>query len=382
MRTLLVSNDLADPVTSRLRNVLRTRVDDQGPATAEFTEVAHRVPEVGAELLVVVLSSNPESSLKALHEVRSLTPGYVLVVGPASDADVIMRALHEGADHYLSENDLEKGLDSVLSRWQSRSGVQQKPVGRVIALLATSGGTGTSTLAVNLAAILARDHGKSALIDLKSGKGDLAALLDLEPAFHMADLCRNVARLDQAMFEKVLTPHASGIHLLASPQAYGDARLVSPQGVSEVLSLAVKHFPFVVVDLEDCFHEEQVLVLRQASIILLVSRLDFTSLRNVRRIRDQLHDVGVDRTLIRLAINRQGQPNELPAQEAEEALGGQRALYVPDDPRTINGANNTGVPAVLKTPGAKVSQAIVALAKELLERRRAKSSLFAKLFSA
>jgi pilus assembly protein CpaE len=381
MRTLLVSDDLADPVTSRLRGILRVRVDEQGPVTADFNDVVQRLPEVGAELLVVVLSANPETGLQTLRQVRPLTSGYVLVVGQASDADLIMRALHEGADHYLSETDLEKGLDSVLMRWQSRSGMH-KPAGRVIALLATSGGTGTSTLAVNIAAVLARDHGKCALIDLKSGKGDLAALLDLEPAFHLADLCRNVARLDQAMFEKVLTPHASGVHLLASPQAYGDARLVSPQGVGEVLTLAIKLFPHVVVDLEDCFHEEQVLTLRQASVILLVSRLDFTSLRNVRRIRDQLHDVGVDRTLVRLAINRHGQPNELPAQEAEEALGGQRAFYVPDDPSTINGANNTGVPAVLKAPSAKVSQAIVGLTKDLLERRRQKVSLFAKLFSA
>ncbi len=381
MRTLLVSDDPADPVTSRLRTILRARVDEQGPATAEFAAVAQRLPEVGADLIVVVLSSNVEGGLRTLRQVRPLTPGYVLVVGQASDAELIMRALHEGADHYLSETDLEKGLDNVLARWQIRSGTQ-KPAGRVIALLATSGGTGTSTLAVNIAAVLARDHGKCALIDLKSGKGDLAALLDLEQAFHLADLCRNVGRLDQAMFEKVLTPHASGVHLLASPQAYGDARLVNPQGVGEVLTLATKLFPHVVVDLEDCFHEEQVLILRQASVILLVSRLDFTSLRNVRRIRDQLSEVGVDRSVVRLAINRQGQPNELPAQEAEEALGGQRAIYVPDDPRTINGANNTGVPAVLKAPTAKVSQAIVALTKDLLERRRSKSSLFAKLFSA
>jgi pilus assembly protein CpaE len=382
MRTLLVSDDLTDPVTSRLRTILRSRADDQGPATADFAEVAQRLPEAQAELVVVVLSPDPEGGLWTLRQVRPLTSAYILVVGQASDADLIMRALHEGADHYLSETDLEKGLDTVLARWQTRSGVRAPSAGRVFALLSTSGGTGTSTLAVNIAAVLAREHGKCALIDLKAGKGDLAALLDLNPAYHLADLCRNVSRLDQAMFEKVLTPHASGIHLLAAPQAYGDARLVTPQGVGEVLSLARKLFPFVVIDLEDCFHEEQVLTLRQAGVILLVSRLDFTSLRNVRRILDQLNDVGVERSVVRLAINRHGQPNELPAQEAEEALGGQRAFYVPDDPKTVNGANNTGVPVILKAPTAKVSQALAQLTKDLLERRRSKSSLLAKLFSA
>ncbi len=380
MRTLLVSDNPVDPVASGLRNILRARGDEQGPATAVFADVAQRLPVVQPEMLVVVLSSDPQGGLATLRKVRDLTSAYILAVGQPSDADLIMQALHDGADHYLSESDLEKGLDAVLARWQTRSGVL-RATGRLIALLASSGGTGTSTLAVNVAAVLAKEHGKSALIDLKSGKGDLAALLDLQPAFHLADLCRNVARLDQAMFEKILTPHSSGIHLLAAPQVFADTRQVTAQGVGEVLSLARKLFANVVVDLEDCFHEEQVLTLRQASVILLVSRLDFTSLRNVRRILDQLAEAGVDRNLVRLAVNRCGQANELPAQEAEEALGGRRAFCIPNDPKTINGANNTGIPAVLRTPGAKVSQAIVQLTRDLLERRRPKPSLLSKLFS-
>lgn len=85
---------------------------------------------------------------------------------------------------------------------------------------------------------------------------------------------------------------------------------------------------------------------------------------------------------MKLAINRYGQPNELPAAEAEEALGGKLAYYIPDDPKTVNGANNTGIPAVLKAPTAKVTQAIVQMARDVLERRCAKpASMLAKLFS-
>jgi pilus assembly protein CpaE len=380
MRALLVSDNAVNPVTSTLKAILRSRMGDAGLAMTDFTEVGKRLANTPAEIVVVVLSPDPAGGLETVRKVRPLTAGYVLAAGPASDAELIMRALQEGADHYLSETDLENGLDTVLARWQSRSGVT-RATGRLIAVLSTSGGSGASTLAVNIATLLARDHGKSALIDLKPGKGDLAALLDLNPAYHLAHLCQNIARLDQAMFEKVLTPHPSGVHLLASPQVFGDTRRVSPPGVSEALTLARKLFPHVVVDLEDCFHEEQVLTLRQASVILLVSRLDFTSLRNVRRVLDHLDEVGIGRSAVRLAINRQGQPNELPAQEAEEALGGRRASYIPDDPKTINGANNTGVPVVLKAPTAKVSQAIIQLTRDILERRRSNPSLLAKLFS-
>src|SRR5205823_13645223 len=126
-------------------------------------------------------------------------------------------------------------------------------------------------------------------------------------------------RLDRSMFEKMLVAHPSGVHLLASPQVYGDIRLVTPQGVGQALAQARRLFSHVVVDVEDCSHEEQVLTLQQASAILLVSRLDFTSLRNARRILEHLSRLGIHANQIKLVVNRQGQTNELPVAEAEEA---------------------------------------------------------------
>jgi pilus assembly protein CpaE len=126
----------------------------------------------------------------------------------------------------------------------------------------------------------------------------------------------------------------------------------------------------VVADLEDCFHEEQMVAIRQASAVVLVSRLDFTSLRNVRRILNHLHDEGVERSKLQLVVNRFGQANELPAQEAQDALGGKVSHLIPDDVKTVNGATNTGVPAVLKNPTAKVSLALTELALDLFDRRK------------
>jgi len=241
--------------------------------------------------------------------------------------------------------------------------------GTIAVVVGAKGGVGASTLAVNLATVLAKTHGKAALLDLNPGRGDLAALLDLKPQFSLADLCLNVTRLDRAIFEKMLVRHASGVHLLGAPLMFGDTRVVSAQGVTQALAIARNVFPVVVVDLEDCFHEEQAVTLREASKILLVARLDFTSLRNARRILDHLQDLAMDPKQVQVVINRFGQPNELPVAEAEYALGQELHHFIPDDPKTINGANNTGIPAVLKEPAAKVSRIITDLAKVMFERR-------------
>jgi pilus assembly protein CpaE len=368
MRTLIVNHNLLDPLGARLKEVLRGRVDPEEPAVARYDDVEHRLPQLQPEMLVVVLSPDPERGLDAVRKLRRHTVAPILAVGLVSEPKLILRALHDGADLYLDEAELESGLDTALARFKAKT--EAAPAGRLVTVLSCSGGSGASTLAVNIATVLAREHQRCALIDLKPGRGDLAALLDLKPIFTLADLCLNVARLDRAMFEKVLVAHASGVYLLGSPQVFGGLRVVTTQGVGQALTLARKHFPHVVADVEDCFHEEQALALRQATVILLICRMDFTSLRNARRILDHLTELEVPESRIRLIANRSGQPGELPQGEAETALGRKIFHGIPDDPRTINVANNTGIPVVIKSPSTRVAQSIVQMTRLILERRR------------
>src|SRR5262249_32959816 len=117
-------------------------------------------------------------------------------------------------------------------------------------------------------------------------------------------------------------------------------------------------FPYVVIDLEHDSRPEQVPVLRQADAILLVFRLEFAALRNTRRMLEYLDSLGISRERIHLVVNRYGQPKEVPYGKAEEALGSKIGHYIPEDAKSINSANNNGVPVVVQAPSAKVSRSI------------------------
>jgi len=60
----------------------------------------------------------------------------------------------------------------------------------------------------------------------------LQTLLDLRPEHTLADLCRNVDRLDRNMFQQALVHHASGAHLLAPPDAFAEAADITLPGVA------------------------------------------------------------------------------------------------------------------------------------------------------
>jgi pilus assembly protein CpaE len=356
-----------------VRNVLLREGLDCPVANVVRVDVAPQLlPRTPVDLIVVGLPVDCEKSLRVLEWLEKLprTHGQrVIAIGPTADAKVLLRALRGAIDDYLDRTSFESELIDALDRWRATL-VRQEQSGKVIAVLAPSGGSGSSTLAVNLAAVLAKLHKLAALIDLKLETGDLAALLDLKPTYTLADLCHNIARMDRTLFERSLTRHPSGVHLLGAPQHYDDITRVTPEGVRQALVLAKSSFPYVLVDLDHPFRAEQVDVLREADSVLLVLRLDFASLRNAHRTLEHLERLGVDRDRISLIVNRYGQPKEIPFSKAEEVLGMKIFHYVPDDPRSINRANNNGVPVVTESPSSKIAKSITKLAISVNGRQK------------
>jgi pilus assembly protein CpaE len=318
--------------------------------------------QVRPDVVVLLLNPDRDRALAVLGELRTKVPCRTLVIGPAGEPKLVLRALRSGADDFVDEGDLDTELRASLIRLQSGSTSLSTEPGKTISILGPSGGTGASTIAVNVATVLAKEHKVSLLVDLKLETGDLAALLDLKPTYTLANLCQNATRMDRVMFERSLVKHPSGVHLLAAPQMIADIGHVSAEGIRQALTLARVLFPYIVVDIDHSFRPEQIQVLRQSDIVVLVMKLEFTSLRNTRRTADYLEQLGVARDRQRLVVNRYGQEKEVPAAKAEEALGMKINHFIPDDPKSIIRANNNGVPVVLEFPSAKVSKSVFRLA--------------------
>jgi pilus assembly protein CpaE len=359
MQTCIVSDE--ETTGARVRQMLLFEgLDCQASSIVPLHLAAGHLAKGAYELVVLVLPQDAECGWDLLGELRRERPAPVLVVGPAAPK-LVLRALRTGAADYVDVGDLEGELQAALKRLRDE-GSGREQAGRIIAVLAPCGGSGTSTLAANVAAALAREHKEVALVDLKLEAGDLASLLDLRPVYTLADLTQNVARMDRVLLERSLVRHASGVHLLAPPRALADIAYVTPEGVDQVLNLARVVFPYVIVDVDHAHSHLQARAVRQADVILLVLRLEFAALRNARRTLDYLDHLNVDRNRVKVVVNRHGQPKEVPAARAEEALGMPIFHYVPDDARAVNRANNNGTPFVLEAPSSRISKSVARLA--------------------
>ncbi|HXY33711.1 MAG TPA: P-loop NTPase [Planctomycetaceae bacterium] len=316
------------------------------------------------DLILFVLSEDNERCHAALGHLRELSGVQVVVVGPR-DPNSILGALHAGAASYLDEtSDLERDLSVTLGRlFSTESG--KSPAGRLITVVSASGGCGRTLVAANLAVALAKKHGRCGLFDLDLQGGDLATSLNLKPRHSIVDLCRNIDKLDQKMFEQSLAVHESGVSVLAGPDNWDDARHVTLDGLQKALRLGRSLFPNVVADLDAFWQRDFVHPLQQSSAVVLLVRLDFAAVRKARRALSCFQRNGVDRDNVVLVAARSGRQKEIGASQIESALDMKIRHYVPEDPGAANSSTNCGVPVVLESPSSAISKAIVALANTI-----------------
>ncbi len=342
------------------KTLIRERLDCPLSNVFNFTSASERLIRRPVSLVIVILPGIPDRSLSMIEQIArwlKRTTDRIVAIGPTADPKVVIKALRVAVDDYIDLANLDTELAQTLARWSAVASLRDEP-GHLIAVVSPSGGCGVSTVAANFATLLAQQNTTAMLVDLKLDAGDLAALLDLKPDFSIADLSLNLDRIDRELFERVLTTHSSGVRLLAAPRDDDDLTHLNPESIRQILSLMQSYYPYIVVDLERDYSENQAKPYRAADLILVVIRLDFICLRNGRRFLRHLDRIGVGRNQIQLVANRYGQPKEVPIPLAEEAIEMKITHFIPDDPRTVNRANNGGVPVVTEAGSSKVAKSL------------------------
>ena len=123
---------------------------------------------------------------------------------------------------------------------------KEGPRGKVFTVVNAKGGSGATTVAVNLALALQSAHGNTALVDL-APLGHAALHLNLKPLFTVADATRNLHRMDSSLLESFMTRHSGGLQLLAGTNAPAAIEPSTAEFV-RLFDMLVGHYRYVVVD--------------------------------------------------------------------------------------------------------------------------------------
>lgn len=361
-----------------LRRALAEALPEAGLAVVAGTISAAGLSERGGlapHLLIVDIDLDAKgqmAALRALLDDAGETVPPVLVTSATATTEGLRNLLKLRIADYLPQPfqpaELAAALTAAATR-QGEGGV--KPVQRCHVLSVATGGAGSgaSTLAVQMAAELARRCKPSGQrvcltdLDLRFGTTDL--YLDLKGTLDLAEIARAPQRLDAELLKAFIAHHRTGIELLAPADRLRTVDAAAPEVIGRLLEVACQHYDFLIADLPPGWCDWSAAVLAGSDVVVAVTQLSVAAVRQTRTMLDLMARHGIDDKRIALALNRFDPPflgrGDARTAEAEAVIGRKFDHFVTNDYAAVSEALNRGVVLLESNKSSKLCRQIRAI---------------------
>lgn len=326
---------------------------------------------VNPELIFLDLEDDPAVGIRLAQFLADANPvRRFIAVGPPLEPELLIAAMRAGISDYLHKPVPTEDLVQAIEQMERRLGLLPRGVartpGRVLAFFSPKGGSGSTTVATNVAIHLHRLTGRrTLLVDLDLELGEIALFLGVQPRFNFVDMIRNFHRMDAELLASYIERHESGVHLLSAPYHPEKAEVVTGDQIRKILNFLKQHYDYVLVDTSKSFSPATLAAFEQAELIFLVTTVDLPSLRNIKRCLPLLERIaGKGEERIRLVINRYHPNNVISLEDVERTLELKVYWTLSNDYEAVIRSINTGKPIVLNGT-SHYSRDIKALSAEI-----------------
>ena len=307
----------------------------------------------------------------------------VVVLDKANDPDLILSCLRQGAAEFLyppfSAGQFRDALGRLAKRAQAAI-VNARSGGTVYCLMRGKSGSGTTTLACNLAFQMQDLNFKKVLLgDLDPLTGTIAFLLKLKSDYSFVHALANASRIDEPLWRGMVTP-CRGVDVLLSPEMPVDL-VYEPEDIAAMVGYWRQLYEFVILDIPGPHSDWGLSLAKLCDELLLVTTNELPAVHATQNTLACLEYGGVDRSKIKLVVNRYNTEIGLTSESIETALELKVFQHLPSDYDSLQKALMEGKAV---QPGSKVGKAVAEMAGRLTGRTVVpkKHSLFGGLFSA
>lgn len=318
-----------------------------------------------AQLVVINLDPNPAETLKRIgHLPRQFPAVSFFALSQLMDAHLLMDAMHLGVKEFIPLPIHAEKFAAAIDRVAGMNGMGKKA--KIIHVIPTMGGCGSTTIACNVAASLAR-VGKTALLDLDLIRGGVASYFDLRPRYTIADVMDQTASLDMQLLDNALARHTkSTLAILSRPELPEDTQRVTAAGFARLTGMIGRMFDFVVIDSMMSIDPVYAAAITSADVNVVVMQLNVPSAKNAERFVGAMRRMGIESSKMKIVVNRYVKKGwDIDPEEVERSLGLKISWMVPNDFKTAIEAINFGEPVVIRAPRAEMSTSLTGLAQML-----------------
>ncbi len=343
------------------------------------------------ELIALALDAQDEENLTMM--------GELIIQAKAQNIKVILIAedmspvslhslLRQGADEFvpypLPEGELSAAIDRLRSEpaatlapaaqtHQLKPGAQKD--GALIVVHGLAGGTGATTMAVNLAWELAtvdkKRPPKVCLIDLDLQFGAVATFLDLPRREVVYDMLSETETMDDESFGQALLTFEDRLQVLTAPSEMLPLDIINSDDVKRILDVARNQFDYVVVDMPSTLVQWTEAVLNNAHVYFAMLELDMRCAQNALRFKRALQSEELPVEKLRYVMNRAPKFTDLNSKSRVKRMAESLAIsidvHLPDGGKQVTQANDHGTPLASSAPKSPLRREFAKLAASIHE---------------
>lgn len=313
-------------------------------------EATHYLGERRSPRLLMVDLSGVELPLSAVNELAEVCePGVTLIAtGERNDVGLFRDLINNGVSDYLVKPVtvplLRKSLLSATDGKASGQAVERR--GRLIAVIGSRGGVGTTMLATSIGWTIAqRRRRRVALMELDLQQGTVALALDLEPAHGLLEALEHPERIDGLFLERTMAHHSETFHVLSGEESISEPISVPYSWLKLIIDEMRNKYHYVVVDANHHITAGQKYILQFANNIVITTDLSVAGMRDtLRHVTEAAARNSTSQ--IHIVVNRLSASIEggLGIKEFETAIGRNVDFTIPFDPRSVANSMNAGRP--------------------------------------
>lgn len=297
----------------------------------------------------------------------------VVVVGHFNDVTLYRDLIKFGISEYvvapISMADIVQVISGIFVDPAS------EPIGKSIAFVGAKGGTGSSTLAHNIAwTISTLFESEVVVADLDLAFGTANINFDQDPAQGIAEAVFAPERIDEVYLDRLLAQCAERLSLLAAPSTLDRTYDFEPEAFTQIIETAQRSAPILVLDVPHVWSGWSKSILMHADEIVITATPELANLRNTKNLVDMLKKLRPNDRAPRLVLNQAGMPKrpEITATDFAEPLGIEPMAVIPFDPQLFGTASNNGRMLGEMDPKHAIVQIVSQLAHGLTGRGEVK----------
>ncbi|MBQ3006066.1 MAG: AAA family ATPase [Clostridia bacterium] len=334
------------------------------------TKTVNKFPEV---VMCAVRGEVPDSVFNFVQDLLSAARGTIAVLANDNiSVDLVNKAAQYGFRKVLpidgiSPEEFSQNVATVFKLEQQRvldTNEGKKVRCKALGFFGGKGGTGKTTVAIGIAAQLAKAGKRVMLLDLDLQFGDVAMALDLDTKNSIVDLIQDRGGLTIENINSFAVEHSTGVSILCAPKSPEFAEFVNPGHVEKIIDIIRPYYEYIIIDLPAAFNDTSIMACENCEEIYLVYNNDMLSLNNAKVcwcILEQLHQ----REKIRFVINK-AEKGLVRTEDFEEMFHTKMFAVVPADYAAAVASINKGQAVTVAQPKSEISKKISGMAEDII----------------